>query len=319
MQIKAALAARRAPTARVLLWNLRLRRERQAQRRSQRVRWRRCVRPSGLRLRLRPAVRPVRTPRSAGHPAHRLAPVLAHAHRGPQIAPYRPDNLLDRLSAQDTLEAHYRHLEQRERELLARNLGITRGRVLTVGCGWHPGRHLFPAPQFQLVAVDADPARVEGVAAAGTADETHVGHAGALDFPSRSFDVVLYRLVLHHIAYQGPLTPCFQEAARLLKPGGAMVAIEPGLWHPVGATLAVANRLGFAPAIHGTPDDIPISPNQLADEALAAGLMPELHAVTYSWRRLPTSIQRAAQSLDSLGSRPKLAPFGHTLLLIARA
>ncbi len=48
-----------------------------------------------------------------------------------------------------------------------------------------------------------------------------------------------------------------------------MVAIEPGLWHPVGATLALANRLGVAPAIHGTPDDIPLSPKQLTDEAVA--------------------------------------------------
>ncbi len=210
-------------------------------------------------------------------------------------------------------------MEQRERALLDRKLGIVRGRVLTVGCGWHPGRHLFPAPEFSLVAVDADPERVAGVAATGTADEACVGYAGALGFPSTSFDVVLYRLVLHHIAFQGPLAPCFAEAARLLKPGGAMVAIEPGLWHPVGATLALANRLGVAPAIHGTPDDIPLSPKQLTDEAVAVGLSPEIHAVTYSWRRLPKPIQRAVQRLDRLGSRPRLAKFGQTILLIARA
>ena len=63
-----------------------------------------------------------------------------------------------------------------------------------------------------------------------------------------SFDVVLYRLVLHHIAYQGPLAPCFAEAAALLRPGGSLVAIEPGLWHPIGAALSIANQTGTATA-----------------------------------------------------------------------
>ena len=115
---------------------------------------------------------------------------------------------------------------------------------------------------------------------------------GRLDFPPGSFDVVLYRLVLHHIAYQGPLAPCFAEAADLLRPGGAMVAVEPGLWHPVGLGLAIANRAGAATAIHGTPDDIPLSPRRLESEARAAGLIPELHAVTFTWRRLPPAVQR---------------------------
>jgi SAM-dependent methyltransferase len=240
-------------------------------------------------------------------------------HDGPQDAPYRPDNLLDRLTAPARLDLHYRHIAEREQTLLARSLALTQGRVLSVGCGWHPGRHLFPAPQFHLVAVDAEPERVATVAANGAADEAHVGYAGELNFASASFDVVLYSLVLHHIAYQGPLAPCFREARRLLKPGGALVAIEPGLWHPVGAALALANRLGVATAIHGTPDDIPLSPRKLATEARSAGLTPELHAVTYSWRRLPEPVQRAIHHLDTLGSSQQLAKLGHTLLLIARA
>ena len=207
----------------------------------------------------------------------------------------------------------------RERELVRRRLALTGGNVLSVGAGWHPGRHLFPAPAFRLVAADADPDRVAGVASSGRADEAVLGHAGKLELEPRSFDVVLYRLVLHHIAFQGPLAPCFTEAARLLVPGGVMIAIEPGLWHPVGAALSLANRTGTATALHGTPDDIPLSPRRLLAEARAAGLAPELHAVTYSWRRLPPAIQRAISPLDELGSRPRAAVFGHTLMLIARA
>lgn len=234
-------------------------------------------------------------------------------------APYDRDNLLDGLTRQSTLDFQYRHEILREQQVVGARLRIPSGDVLSVGCGWHPGRHLFPAPAFRLVAVDSDPDRVAGVVSDGRADEAQIGYAGRLTFPDGSFDVVLYRLVMHHLAFQGPLEPCFAEAARLLRPGGALVAIEPGLWHPVGAGLAIANRSGAATAIHGTPDDIPLSPRVLVAHARKAGLVPELHALTYTWRRLPTTLQRALQPVDRLGSRPRAAPFGHTLLLIARA
>ena len=233
--------------------------------------------------------------------------------------PYQEHNLLDRLSRPSTLAIQYRHMESRERLLVDRRLGLSGGDVLSVGCGWHPGRHMFPAPSFRLVGADADPAKAQAVLESGQADEAVVGQAGRLELPDRSFDVVLYRLVLHHLVFQGPLAPCFAEARRLLRPGGAMVAIEPGLWHPVGTGLAAANRLGLGTAIHGTPDDIPLSPRCLQAEAEAAGLAPEIHAVTYSWRRLPPRLQAVLHRLDSLGSRPRAAGFGHTLMLIARA
>jgi SAM-dependent methyltransferase len=253
-----------------------------------------------------------------GHPT--LRPIIAtEAPQQPSCEPYRADNLLDRLSRRSTLELHYAHMMRRERELVHRRLGLERGDVLSIGCGWHPGRHLFPAPAFRLVAVDAEPDRVAGVLETGRADEARVGYAGRLDeLPDSSFDVVLYRLVLHHIAFQGPLAPCFEEAARLLRPRGALIAIEPGLWHPVGVGLALANRMGAATAVHGTPDDIPLSPRTLLREARAARLAGELHAVTYTWRRMPPTLQRALQPVDAVGSRPRAARFGHTLLLIAR-
>jgi len=232
-------------------------------------------------------------------------------------APYEPDNLLDRLSRGPTLQAHYDRMMAREATLV-RRLRLPGGDVLSVGCGWHPGRHMFPAPAFRLVAVDADPDRVAGAMARGRADEAHVGRAGQLELPRESFDAVLYRLVLHHIAFQGPIAPCFAEAASLLRPGGALVAIEPGLWHPVGFTLELANRTGLATRLHGTPDDIPLSPRRLVSEARQAGLEPELHAVTYTWRRLAPVVQRVLQPLDRLGSRLRPAHLGHTLMLIAR-
>jgi hypothetical protein len=85
----------------------------------------------------------------------------------------------------------------------------------------------------------------------------------------------------------------------------------------VGLALAGANQVGLATAIHGTPDDIPLSPRRLVAYARGAGLRPELHAVTYGWRRLPARVQALLRPLDELGSRPRAARAGHTLMLIA--
>jgi SAM-dependent methyltransferase len=231
---------------------------------------------------------------------------------------YRADNLLDRVGDAATRQVHYDQEMRRERAILDRRLQLSGGDVLSVGCGWHPGRHLFPSPAFRMTGVDLDPAMIASLLESGELDDGTVASAGELPYEPRSFDVILYRLVLHHVVFQRTLGPVLGEAARLLRPGGTLVAVEPGLWHPVGAGLALTNRAGLGPAVHGTPDDIPLSPRLLVREARAAGLEPELHAVTYGWRRLPTGAQRALHGLDGAGSRPRLAPFGHTLMLIAR-
>ena len=232
---------------------------------------------------------------------------------------YTPENLLDRLSDPATLAAQYERGKRRERELLDRHLGLGGGDAISIGCGWHPGRHLLPAPQWRLVAADIDGDRPRFAVQQGTADEGVAGSAGALDMlADASFDVVLHRLVLHHVAYHGTLDPCMREAYRLLRPGGALVAIEPNLLHPVGAALALANRAGLGVRVHGTPDDIPLSPRRLMAAARAAGLQPRLHAVSYSWRRLPVRAQRAVGALDRFGSARGMRWAGHTFMLIAR-
>ena len=232
---------------------------------------------------------------------------------------YEPDNLLDRHSDPASLAVQYEHVQARERELLARRLGLSGGEVISVGCGWNPGRHTFPAPAWRMTGVELEETKPRVLVENGTLDAGFAGRAGELELPAGSFDVVLYRLVLHHVAFQGPLAPVFEEAARLLRRGGALVAVEPGALHPVGAGLALANRLGLGTAVHGTPDDIPLRPARLVAEARTVGLAPELHAVTYTWRRMAPALQRALWPLDrALGSRPRAAALGHTLMLIAR-
>ncbi|HYN52571.1 MAG TPA: hypothetical protein VES62_16735, partial [Thermoleophilaceae bacterium] len=66
---------------------------------------------------------------------------------------FEADNLLDRRSDPATLQVHYDQEERRERAVLVRRLGMNGGAVLSVGCGWHPGRHLFPRPRWRLTGV----------------------------------------------------------------------------------------------------------------------------------------------------------------------
>ena len=150
----------------------------------------------------------------------------------------------------------------------------------------------------------------------GELDDGTVVRAGDLPYEPRSFDVILYRSRAAPRRLPAPLGPVFHEAARLLRPGGALVAVEPGLWHPVGAGLALANRAGLGPACTARRRHPARRGSWCARRA--AGLEPELHSVTYGWRRLPPGAQRALHALDRAGSRPRLAPFGHTLMLIAR-
>lgn len=232
---------------------------------------------------------------------------------------YDPDNLLDRNTPQAVMEIHYEQVRRREAAILSRRLPLAGGDVLSVGCGWNPGRHMFAQPDWRMTGVELEPLKPDALVADGVLEHGFAGRAGALGLPPGSFDVVLYRLVLHHIAFQGPLAPVVEEAAGLLRPGGALIAVEPGAWHPVGAGLTLANRMGAGTAVHGTPDDIPLSPLRLMTEARRAGLRPELHAVTYTWRRMPAPLQRALWPVDdALGDRPGAARFGHTLMLLAR-
>jgi SAM-dependent methyltransferase len=232
--------------------------------------------------------------------------------------PYTPDNLLDRHTPPETLADAYEAQKARERALLDAHLTVTGGTALSIGGGWHPGRHLLPADRWRLVTVDVDPERPAYAVSEGRADEGLAGRAGELEqLESGAYDLVLYRLVLHHVAYAQPLGPVFAEAARLLRPGGALVAIEPSVWHPVGAALGAANRLNLGVKVHGTPDDVPLSPRRLVREARRAGLRPELHTVTYGWRRLPRPAGRLLERLDRHGSRRCARWLGHTVMLIA--
>ena len=187
---------------------------------------------------------------------------------------YDPDNLLDRHTPRATMELQYEHMFRREAELLGRHLGMSGGDVVSVGCGWHPGRHAFPAPAWRMTGVDVEEERPRYLLEQGAIDEGMTGRAGELPFEPAELR-------------RGALSPGASPhrvrgaAGAFLRGGGAPAAAGrrpgcggAGALHPVGAGLGAANALGLGNAVHGTPDDVPLWPGALMREARAAGSHP---------------------------------------------
>ena len=125
--------------------------------------------------------------------------------------PYRADNLLDRLGDDGTRQVHYDHeFSPRAGRSSIAACRLEGGDVLSVGL-WAGTRVgiCSPRPAWRMTGVDLNPDMIALLRESGELDDGAEGRAGELDYEPGSFDVVLYRLVLHHIAYQGPLAPVF--------------------------------------------------------------------------------------------------------------
>jgi SAM-dependent methyltransferase len=94
------------------------------------------------------------------------------------------------------------------------------GRVLDVGCGRKPYRHLVPAADYVGLELDTPELRE-----LGAADLYYAG--GHFPVPDASFDAVICSQVLEHI-----FTPAefLREIHRVLRPGGRLLLTTPFVW-----------------------------------------------------------------------------------------
>lgn len=94
------------------------------------------------------------------------------------------------------------------------------GRLLDVGCGIKPYRDMFPQCDSYF-----------GIERPGTLSHSQVvdvwGDALTLPFAAASVDTVLCNEVLEHVPEPSQL---FDEAARVLRPGGVLLLTTPQVW-----------------------------------------------------------------------------------------
>jgi len=103
---------------------------------------------------------------------------------------------------------------------LRRELAGFSGRLLDVGCGNSPFRHLLDPARTQYQGID-----VEAAASFGYRNPDTVYYDGkTIPFADASFDAVLCTEVLEHVPEPGPFV---SELHRVLKPGGLALVTLP--------------------------------------------------------------------------------------------
>jgi SAM-dependent methyltransferase len=100
-------------------------------------------------------------------------------------------------------------------------------RVLEVGCGWGEfAARVASELGAEVVAVDLSPRMVELARERGV--DARVGDVQRLTFPAATFDVAVANWMLYHVP---DLDGALAELARVLRPGGRLVAATNGLDH----------------------------------------------------------------------------------------
>ena len=233
------------------------------------------------------------------------------------------DNLLDRFSSAARLNYFSEAFFAVERALVAEKVAtvVPRGTVLNVGCGRHgTERTLFPKTNYAIYGVDTNEESLRILAERRIYEGLIKGSIASLPVPSATVDLVYLRLILHHlVAPRNLLSEGLRECFRVLRPGGMLVLVEPNSWHPVGALMNVAHALKLDLYIHGTNDDVALSPLMLRRRLSTFASDISTHVVSYTWRRLPISVQTVFNRIQSrIGRLSERVPFfGHTMMMIA--
>jgi SAM-dependent methyltransferase len=104
-------------------------------------------------------------------------------------------------------------------------------RLLDAGCGFGALAVFFAAEGAEVVGIDPSARRLdvgrEAAARHGLPVTLHRGRMEALDFPDRSFDVVVMNNSLCYVVDRRARRLAIQEALRVLRPGGRLLIRNP--------------------------------------------------------------------------------------------
>jgi SAM-dependent methyltransferase len=117
---------------------------------------------------------------------------------------------------------------RKHREVIEELLELDGARVADIGCGDGALARLLTRLGARVTGIEPSEAQLARARAAEPAgDEVYLqGVAEALPLPDASLDVVMFFNSLHHVPVEHQ-AQALAEAARTLKPGGRLCAIEP--------------------------------------------------------------------------------------------
>jgi len=103
-------------------------------------------------------------------------------------------------------------------------------RLLEVGCGEGGNLFFLATSEAELFGIDLFPNKLVFARSQLSRCRFVCSSADRLPFPAESFDIVLCRDVLHHLAEQGAT---LKEISRVCRPGGRIIIIEPNGRNPI--------------------------------------------------------------------------------------
>ena len=231
-------------------------------------------------------------------------------------------NLLDKFTKQARKGFYYDAFIRFEKRLVEDKIlrVVSGGIVLNVGCGPNgTERKLFPRT-FNVYGIDVDGNSLRVLYDKRLYQGLMQGSITALPLASNSVDVVYLRLVLHHlIVPRYLLDSAIVECFRVLKREGVLALVEPNSWNPIGAIMNISHKLGIDCFIHGTDDDIALSPLALQKRLASHASELSTYVVSYNWQRLPIPLQKLVNAAHcAFESVSDTVPyFGHTLMMTA--
>jgi SAM-dependent methyltransferase len=180
------------------------------------------------------------------------------------------------------------YLARTEAELVAGVRAHAGERLLEIGCGEGGNLHHLRALGATRFGVDFSPQKA-AFAGRMTGAHTACADAAHLPFSDGAFSAVLIRDLLHHVPDRAAV---LAEAARVLRPGGRLIVVEPN-----GRSPLVLLQAALVPAERGV---LASTAARLRAELHAAGLRVEREL----WRQ-PLPLERVL--LHPRMGRPALA------------
>jgi ubiquinone/menaquinone biosynthesis C-methylase UbiE len=139
--------------------------------------------------------------------------------------------------------------------------------MLDVGCGTGQSRQVYRLNGLNYTGLDLSGNAIELARVKYPSDEWICADACSLPFEEKTFDLVAFSSVLHHIP---DFLPPLAEAQRVLRPGGCVFAFDPNLLHPAMALFRHPKSPLYRPE-GVSPNERPLLPRMLAKAFHEAG------------------------------------------------